>query len=346
MSFLDKWYDRFFDRRGSYIFARRDHLEEYSALINKVHPYFIIAYHLAGDIQGGTSSPDNAILFAERIHSCVYKRDDFSKYYADNHNHLSGGDFFLATLDTIIAEKIPNSLLSRKKSSKYQESLAKLPLIPEFDSINAHVIDLGTISELLQATSSILHEYIINNKINDKDPSQILHEICLDGCGKLFKDYDYRIASIKQYMSLCGDEDEHILFKCYRTYWMEERYDQAYFVFFVIIFLIFKKNNQNSHISRYIRIYIQCVNILRSYATMSTGHGLTCFTKFFDSDIRKRANENKKHVTGIRNMINAGTTHAELKISPKDIISESFLPIVRACENAFLEENVHNPEFR
>ena len=88
--YLAAWFKAFFTMDESVIQARQESQASYGSLIKMVHPYTVIGYRLAQEMEEGNITLQDLALLAEGTLPLAMRPANLRKAYAENHIHNYG----------------------------------------------------------------------------------------------------------------------------------------------------------------------------------------------------------------------------------------------------------------
>ncbi len=103
----------------------------------------------------------------------------------------------------------------------------------------------------------------------------------------------------------------------------------------ILLFDLHLSDTTSNEIKRAIKIVLHISNILRSYMVMSQNVGLTHFSEFFGSTLRKQERNRFQNVAS--NIISNGTTKVEAKIAPDAIFGHEMIQYKLAFDKEILK---------
>lgn len=307
--FLDGLFNCYLKFDGNHIYAKKEVLNNYSSLINKIHPFNIIGYKLAKQLNTNQTTIQNIKEYAKYITPLGLDVNRDYKEYADNHIHLGGSATeslnFLALL----------SYPTNKKFYEY-EMINTLPRINEFSYINNGNYSFGTIIDIAKYCVSVINSHLLDFKESKDIIDDIKNLANYDKLSML--DVDFCSFDMLDSMSLeNGLNIKPELFNEAIKYKKDGYTNKLWFIYNVLLFDLHFKEDTKEEIKRVIKIFLHSTNILRSYMVMSQNVGLTHFSEYFGSTLRKQEKNRFQNVAS--NIISNGTTKVEAKISPSAV---------------------------
>jgi len=333
LDFLEELFELYFKIDSMNIYAYK--LEEYSALINKIEPYNIIGYYLANKLRENKINESNILYYIENITSLAFNTDKNYLDYADNHIHLGGS---ITPITNLL------SLFSKKTSSILYEKqiIDELPRIHYFNHINNYKISIGHLVDISKYCISIINTYLIGRSFSsEKEKINILKKFNYITKNKnitaLF-DIDflslnklknrYKCHNIKKSNSLLLNE----MLK------MKLNYKQ-WLLYNVLVFKLYLKGD--FFIKRIIKIFLHSTNILRTYMIMSENIGLSHFSEYSRSFVRKTFSKDR-YFDIANNILNSGTTKVEAKITLSSIFNNDYIKYKLFFDKVIIDKNKKN----
>ncbi len=153
--FLDSLFDEYLKFDGNHIYAKSEILDNYSSVINKIHPFNIIGYKLASKLRQNSVTLQNIKDYAKYITPLAFSVNREFKEYAENHLHLGGSNTeslsFLALLSN-----------PTKKEFYNYDILDKLPRINEFSYINNGHYSFGVLIDIAKYCMSVINSCLVD----------------------------------------------------------------------------------------------------------------------------------------------------------------------------------------
>jgi len=290
--FLEDLFQKFFEIDGSFIVVKDNILEEYSAFINKVHPYNIVGYYLAKKLNESYISEYTILEFAKNITPLCFKKPRDFKEYVDNHIHAGGSVNDFASLML---------LFNRKNLKKLN-----LPRLNEFSLINSKGLEFDGLLRVLQlALKNMLYKMF--NLEEEENNYEYVY----------MSEFYNKGFSFDEFINLyeMSGRLNNVFLKEMINYYKKGKYYKFGFLFNVLMFKSLEEND--IYFDKAIKIFLHTTNIFRSYIIMSQNIGLTSFSEFNRSSFKK----NRDNLADIADtIISSGTTKFEIKFSPSDSI--------------------------
>ncbi len=327
--FLDSLFDEYLKFDGNHIYAKSEILDNYSSVINKIHPFNIIGYKLASKLRQNSATIQNIKDYAKYITPLAFSVNREFKEYAENHLHLGGSNTeslsFLALLSN-----------PTKKELYTHEILGKLPRINEFSYINNGHYSFGVLIDIAKYCMSVINSCLVGWKIK----RNILDDLeKLASYGRLsMVEVDFCSFNLvdKMEMSLSNE----LLKEAFN--YKKGGYDNKFwFLFNVLIFDLHTTTNDKA-IRVAIKAFLHITNILRSYMLMSQNLGLSHFSEFFGSTLRKQ--EQKRFQNVASNIISNGTSKIEAKIAPNAVFDDEMIAYKLAFDKEIIKRESVNIE--
>lgn len=325
--FLDDLFDYYFKFDGNHIYAKKELLQNYSSLANKIHPFNIIGYKLAKKYSENKATLQNVKEYTKYITPLALNAYRDHKEYAENHIHLGGSN-----------TEVPNfiELLSSPTHRKfYDYELAdRLPRINEFSYINNGSYSFGTLIDLAKYCISTINEFALYDNNSRNIPNDI-HSLASHGKLSMI-DIDFcSLEMLDKMNSLGGLTIKNDFLKEVVFYKTKGYANKLWFMYNILLFYLHTNKDVCNEIKKAIKIVIHISNILRSYMVMSQNIGLTHFSEFFRSDFRYI--EKSRHNNVASNIISNGTTKAEVKISPYAVTNDEMIKYKLAFDKEIIK---------
>lgn len=302
--FLESLFEQYLKIDGNNIYARPDTLDKYSSVINKIHPFNIIGYYLSNKYQENRLSFSNIKEYTQYITPLALDTNRDYNEYAENHLHLGGTQSSELNFFSMLS-------LPTKKEFYTHEIIDALPRINEFTYINNGNLSLGNMIDIAKYCVSI-----INTVVQDKSIENINIKKDLDlllRYGKLsMVDIDFASFDMLEKLSKNNMNIKEPLLKELLKYKKENFVTKQWLLYNILIFKLYS-TTQNRDIRRVIKIFIHITNIIRSYMVMSQNIGLSHFSQFSGSKLRKLERNRFSNVA--YNIISNGTNKVEAKIT-------------------------------
>jgi len=329
--FLEKLFKEYMTKDGSCIYAKFEMLDKYSSLLTKIHPFNIVGYELARLYENKEISLYNIKEYAKYITPLALSTNRDYKEYAENHLHLGGS--------TEIALNFFALLMQPKHSQEYYE---KLPRINEFSYINNKMMNLSNLIEIAKYCVSVINTKLLsleneNIKI-DTDLQNLLNYgdltlIDVDFCSFGF------VKDSKQYGLTIQDP----LVRLFYDYLENGYTNKAWLVFNIVLFNS-HKTSKDKALQKVITIFLHITNIVRSYMVMSQNLGLSHFSEFSGSVLRKQ--EKYRHQNIASNIVANGTTKVEAKLTSGAIFSDEIVEYKLAFDKEIIAKELNSIEKR
>ncbi len=302
---LDNIADLYLEFKGNHAAVSSNDCVEYQALINQVHPAFLIAAKTVSQIKSRffTIKALPALLAVQ----CPlgFSRNNKQKEYADNHVHFGG----------VHGAEVLTRLLFDPIDRQYLKSM-KLPRVPEFTLVNSDNLSatkLISVYRLLFASFCQLsfQQPEIQKQTLAKLPEKVAAALSnsplhFDGSSL------YSKFRINKYGS--KTPEQYALFEMISQI-QQGHHQQAMIAMACGILLTLKQQTLDPRMVSLCLALIHLVNILRAYVVMS-GVGLTQFVGFFASSIRS-FNNSSGDKQALRWLMADGNK-AALKTSPPE----------------------------
>lgn len=310
-NFLDELFEQYLKIDGNNIYARPDTLDKYSSVINKIHPFNIIGCYLSKKLQENRLSLSNIKEYTKYITPLALDTKRDYKEYAENHLHLGG---------TQTSELNFFSMLSKPTEKEFytHEIIDALPRINEFSYINNGNFSFGNMIDIAKYCVSIINtvaqEKSIENLNIKKDLDLLLPYGKLSMVDINFASFDMIEKLVQNNMNI-----KEPLLKELLKYKKENFVTKQWLLYNILIFNIHNTTSRQD-IRRVIKIFIHITNIIRSYMVMSQNIGLSHFSEFSGSSVRKFEKNRFSNVA--YNIISNGTNKVEAKITSNAIFNK------------------------
>lgn len=343
-NFLETLFEQYLKIDGNNIYAKYETLDKYSSVINKIHPFNIIGYYLAKKYSCNKLSIENIRIFTKYITPLALdiKRD--FKEYAENHLHLGGTNSSELNFFSILSQPTQKEFYTNKL-------LETLPRINEFSYINNGNFSFGNLIDIAKYCVSIINSTV------QKNPHRNIRrdlDLLLKYGNQSLVDIDFASFDLlenfeKNYaLNISNPILREIIINKKKGFVTKQ-----WFLYNILIFIL--HDHENKDIRKIVKIFIHIMNILRAYMVMSQNIGLSHFSEFFASKIRKV--EKNRYSNVAYNIIANGTNKLEAKISPdsllgvdkefvlyklsfdKEIIKKESFKISNSIEKYFLNTN-------
>lgn len=327
--FLDSLFDEYLKFDGNHIYARSEILDKYSSVINKIHPFNIIGYKLASKFRQNSVTIQNIKDYAKYITPLAFSVNREYKEYAENHIHLGGSN--TESLSFI-------ALLSNPTNKEFYsyEILDKLPRINEFSYINNGHYSFGVLIDVAKYCMSVINSEFLGWE-RDKNILDDLQKLASFGrLSMIDVDFAYIYIIDKMQMNIQNE-----LLKEAFDYKKGGYDNKFWFLYNILIFDLHSTTNDKA-IRVAIKVFLHIINILRSYMLMSQNLGLSHFSEFFGSNLRKQ--EQKRFQNVASNIISNGTTKVESKIAPNALFDGEMLAYKLAFDKEIIKRESVNIE--
>ena len=309
--FLDSLFDDYLKFDGNHIYARSEVLDKYSSVISKIHPFNIIGYKLAKLYNQNQFSFTNIKEFTKYITPLALSVNKDFKEYAENHLHLGGANDVALNFMALLSLPTNNKFYDIKYTNQ-------LPRINEFSYINNGNLSFGNLIDISKYCVSVINNFVLKKGVRTnikRDLDNLLR------CEKLSM-IDIDFASFSMIEKLADNsmnlEDEFL-----KEIIANKKEGYTTKQWFLYNILLFKTHEtcENRDIRKVIKVFLHIMNILRSYMVMSQNIGLSHFSEFSGSSLRKQ--EKNRHNNIASNIISNGTSKVEAKISPDAILGNN-----------------------
>ena len=350
-NFLEELFEQYLKIDGNNIYARADTLDNYSSVINKIHPFNIIGCHLAKLYSEKRLYQTNIKEYTKYITPLALDTKRDFKEYAENHLHLGGTQSSELNFFSMLS-------LPTKKEFYSHEMINTLPRINEFSYINNGNLSFGNLIDIAKYCVSIINTSAQDQNKKEKDERVNKKNIKKDldlllRYGKLsMVDIDFASFDIIEKLIENSMNIDNFLLKEIISYKKKGFVTKQWFLYNILIFTLHQ--NGNKDIRRVIKIFIHIMNIIRSYMVMSQNIGLSHFSEFSGSKVRKFEKNRFQNVA--YNIIGNGTNKLEAKITSnalfndkefisyklsldKEIIKKESSKIIKSEDKYFLNTN-------
>lgn len=295
-----QYYLRF---RGNHISVKTNKCIEYQAIINRIHPAFLIAAQFVEQVRNRRISINALPSLLQHQCPLGFARNDENTTYADNHVHFGGIHGAEVLTQLLFAQ------LDRAKLEKMN-----LPRVPEFTLINN---EYYTPSKLISAYRLLFATFCSLCFESDQEQNSSLsllpHQLKATLHSSPFRQGGSKIYNQAQLRSKSPETPQQTaLFEMVKQA-KQGNAQQAMLAFAAALLLQSNEKKAPSKLTTITLTLIHLVNILRAYVVMS-GVGLTQFIDFFRSDIRL-FNRNKGDRQALRWLL-GGNNKAALKTAP------------------------------
>ncbi|PUE66577.1 amidohydrolase family protein [Arcobacter caeni] len=306
--FLDELFDNYLKFDGNHIYAKSELLDKYSSVISKIHPFNIIGHKLAKLYNQNHFSFTNIKEFTKYITPLALSVNRDYKEYAENHLHLGGANDVALNFMALLSLPTNNKFYNMKYTNE-------LPRINEFSYINNGNLSFGNLIDISKYCVSVINDFVLKKGVR----TDIKRD--LDNLFKYEKlsmiDIDFASFTMIEKLSdnRMNLKDEFL--KEIITYKKDGYTTKQWFLYNILLFKT-HETCRNRDIRKVIKIFLHIINILRSYMVMSQNIGLSHFSEFFGSSLRKQ--EKNRHNNIASNIISNGTSKVEAKISPDALL--------------------------
>lgn len=323
---LEDFFDEFYTFDAFNIYAKKEKLESYTSVINKIHPFCIIGHKMALFLYNGTIDKDSFKSFTDNISPLGFFAKT-QKRYSDNHLHLGGAnDPILNMWD----------LINSKNKTKYFQSdfMGNLPRVNEFSYVNTETFSLGILHNLVNLCLSTIYRYVLNEKTDTKSIWCEFQAILKAKENYIAEDLtSIRVLSEMQLNPSNTEEELLALFlyydKCHEPI-------RRWFVLNTLCHYI-HKTCDSFMMKRVIKIFFHITNIIYSYQVMGRSVGLKNFVEYFTSSVRQVSKDKYNNIAA--NIINTGTKTFEAKIAPSAVFENEFIKYKIAFDKYILEKD-------
>jgi adenosine deaminase len=318
LDFLENLYEKFYEphTEGERLACKPEKLENYSAVINKIHPYCIIGYKLAKWLGSEHISYANIERFADYITPLALPLPENKKIYADLHLHLGGANENIMNITELLFS-------STQKKWYTPDILKELPRLTEFSKINSGELSLGQVIDVAKIALYLIRQYLFQDKRSLADICSLWSNVIHFGHVANTRMYEVKAFcnAFGKYSYIKGDE-QNIAIRLWNgavKRYNANDYKGFWFILHILLHYLYL-NCQNRYVRKSILVFFHAVHIVRSYQIMSQNTGLAYFSEFFGSSIRQVTYNRQKNIA--ENIFLTGTTYAELKLSPSDAYKE------------------------
>ena len=325
--FLEKLFNEYMTKDGSFIYAKHEMIEMYSSILAKLHPFNIVGYELARLYENNEISLYNIKEYVKYITPLALNINRDYKEYAENHIHLGGAPEIALNFFAL--------LMQPKHPQKYYE---KLPRINEFSYINNKMMNLSNLIEIAKYCVSVINTKLLfleneNIKI-DTDLQNLLNYGDLSLVDVDFCSFSF-VKDAKKY----GLSVKDPLMRLFYEHLENGHTNKAWLMFNIVLFHS-HKTSKDKTLQKVITIFLHITNILRSYMVMSQNLGLSHFSEFSGSLLRKQ--ERYRHQNIASNIIANGTTKVEAKLTSSAIFSDEIVEYKLAFDKEIIAKELNN----
>ncbi|MCX6051246.1 MAG: hypothetical protein NTZ60_01920 [Campylobacterales bacterium] len=333
--FLDDLFDYYLKFDGNHIYAKKEFLQGYSSLISKVHPFNIIGYKLAKKYSENKTTLQNIKEYAKYITPLGLNVNRDYKEYAENHIHLGGSN--TEALNFV-------ALLSNPTDKKFysNEILDTLPRINEFSYINNAHYSFGTLIDIAKYCVSAINSFVLFDK-SDRDVMGDVYKLANYGKNSMVEIDFCSFEMLEKLSATSGMMIKNEFLKETINYKKDGYANKLWFIYNILLFDLHLSSATNNEIKKVVKILLHISNILRSYMVMSQNIGLSHFSEFFGSTLRKQERNRFQNVAS--NIISNGTTKVEAKIAPDAIFDDEMIRYKLAFDKEIIKrESSHIKE--
>ena len=331
--FLDGLFDYYLKLDGNHIYAKKEILSSYSSLINKIHPFNIIGYKLAKLYNSNKLPLQNIKDYAKYITPLGLNTNREFKEYADNHIHLGGSNSEALNFVALLSNPTNEIFYTDKVFDT-------LPRINEFSYINNGNISLGNLINIMKYCVSIINT-AAEGKQHRKNIKEDLKSLAKYGRLAMidvdFASFDMIEKFSSKYNSLTVKNE---LLKEVIEYKKGGYTNKLWFIYNILLFDLHLTEKNDRDLQRVIKVFLHATNILRSYMVMSQNIGLSHFSEFFGSTMRKQEQNRFQNVAS--NIISNGTTKVEAKIAPDAVINDEMTRYKLAFDKEIIKRESSN----
>jgi hypothetical protein len=327
--FLEKLFDEYMTKDGSFIYAKYEMLQEYSSLLTKLHPFNIVGYELAKRYEDREISLHNIKEYVKYITPLALNIDRDYKEYAENHIHLGGSPEIALNFFAL--------LMQPKHPQEYYE---KLPRINEFSYINNKMMNLSNLIEIAKYCVSVINTKLLFLDTTSTKIDQDLHNL-LNYEDHSLVDVDFCSFGFVQESKKEGFKVKDPLMRLFYEHLSKGYTNKAWLVLNIVLFHT-HKTTKDTALQKVIAIFLHITNILRSYMVMSQNLGLSHFSEFSGSRLRKQ--ERHRHQNIASNIIANGTTKVEAKLTSSAIFSDEIVEYKLALDKEIIAKELNSIE--
>lgn len=308
--FLEELFESYLKIDGNNIYAKYDTLDKYSSLINKVHPFNIVGYYLSSKYLENKLSFQNIKEFTKYITPLALDTKRDYKVYAENHLHLGGSQSSELNFFSMLSQENDERFYSNKIFSY-------IPRINEFSYINNGNFSLGNLIDIAKYSVSIINSVALERDLKNinikKDLERLLKYKKLSMIDINFASFSILEKLVDNSMNIKNEFLKELIF-----YKKEGFVTKQWFLYNILLFNLFQKSSLE--VRKVIKIFIHIMNILRSYMLMSQNLGLSHFSEFSSSKMRRF--EKNRYSNVAYNIIANGTNKIESKITSDAIFNK------------------------
>ena len=332
--FLDGLFDYYLKFDGNHIYAKKEFLESYSSLISKIHPFNIIGYKLAKKYSENKTTLQNIKEYAKYITPLGLNVNRDYKAYAENHIHLGGSN--TETLNFI-------ALLSNPTDKKFysDEILDTLPRINEFSYINNAHYSFGILIDIAKYCVSAINFFVMYEK-SDRDVMDDIYKLANYGKNSMVGIDFCSFEILEKINATSGMVIKDEFLKEAINYKKDGYGNKLWFIYNILLFDLHLSSATNNEIKKVVKILLHISNILRSYMVMSQNIGLSHFSEFSRSTLRKQERNRFQNVAS--NIISNGTSKVEAKLTPDAVFGDEMIRYKLAFDKEIIKRESSNIE--
>ncbi len=293
---------------GDHFAVKADLTTEYQALINHLHPGFLIAGYFVKQLKARQWSINALPALLKKQCPLGFAANDETTPFADNHVHFGG----------VHGTDVLTRFLFDRVDRKQLKDL-KLPRVPEFTLINSDNYNVGTLVSVYRLLFDVYCDYSFAKA--DKQPEllkklpQLLKSTLKQSP---LNSNNSRLYTKVRLNKKPTTPQQMALFEMVKQV-QQGNSHQALTAMACALLLQLEEKQQPAAIQTVTLALVHLVNILRAYVVMS-GVGLSHFVDFFMSDIRqfKAGSASKESSTSRESLawLLAGNNKAALKVAP------------------------------
>ena len=359
---LSELFKEFFEKNGSFIYAKPKLSEEYSNLIQFIDPSLVLGHHLANSLYNKRMSRQDISAILQHYPTYGLKRKSLAKKYAENHLHLFGVAGFHVQPLLLLTKKTPSEFY-KVESLDYPDH-SVYALIREGVMTFGKVIDMMKMSfHHMFAETGYCHKWgcrceecSFSGKDIEKRSLNTFRRLILHEEPYKMLESNIKPATFSLFFKRTNNDFEFILKKAFEK-WNKDP-EQAWVYLLMALFLWEKKdcdeNNHKGvkkrHKKYFVRIFIHALHLIRSYSVMSNNKGLSHFVDFYDSPVRELHDKKEAAIQASQTIFRSGTTHLEAKVTSKYFTDNQNKDKYKSCgrliynfEKSIEEEKQKNP---
>lgn len=336
--FLGSLFERHFTAHPRAIERKMGESAHERDMVDHVHPFVIAAHQLALRIDERRLSLEQAAEYFQSTHEQMHLPPSGGRdVLADNHVHFNG-----VTPPTMMLSGIlrwPNL----PQHWRGEGALEQLPLVQEFQCINAGRIRLEQIADIARICYGTIENALVSGVTNLIISRSVMSlQKIANGTKVTVRWWDghrdwTRRAFTRQHSSAAR------LAVMADTFYRDGNFSAFFLSTLTLLHLVFRDADPRMwELRPFIRILIHCLGILRCYMVMGHGTGLRRFAHFYDSLLRQTDDTDipveQGNLERARAIYRAGTHRLNARITPGAILHlDRLAPLIHGLDRAILE---------